>query len=84
MYNCAGCDLNEECSGGDISNEICSVGNVLQCQCEYSQIAGDDNTCFDGGWLYIGLQCVQECCYIICIGVRPVPGNIVLCSLPTV
>ena len=52
MYNCSldhtGCDLSEGCSASDISDQLCSVGRELTCQCQYPHVAGDGNICYDG------------------------------------
>ena len=45
--------MSEECRTKTISDEICSVGAGLQCQCQYPQVAGHDNICFDGKLSYI-------------------------------
>ncbi|CAI8010534.1 Adhesion G protein-coupled receptor L3 [Geodia barretti] len=43
----AGCELSEECRTSTIGDEVCSVGTGMQCQCQFPQVPGRDNACFD-------------------------------------
>jgi hypothetical protein len=43
----AGCELSEECRTSAIGDEMCSVGAGMQCQCQFPQVPGRDNACFD-------------------------------------
>ena len=43
-----GCELSDGCAGSNIGEHICSLGEELQCQCQYPQLTGDDDVCVDG------------------------------------
>ena len=47
-FNCAGCELSDECSVTDIGDSICSAGSGMKCKCQYPHLTSSDNTCIDG------------------------------------